>query len=277
MPHLNEKTYLTLWLVLSLTLFSPVQAAEDTTTSIFRFQQTMAQKGHAPAQYNLAMMYETGNGIAQDPEAARTWYTQAANQSYKPASRRLTYLDIVGTRSKADRSWLMQVHKDAQSGDGEAMLLLGQMYATGSGVTQELNVASRYLRKAVADNIPGSENELAQVEKTIRQKQADELARKKQQAEADKKLAQQKADARTAEQARIKRILMQKQLADAKALQQQQALAAQQETAAEKPVTSVITPALAAVEVKTPPANTTDAEVDLSPCRGRNRFAATCR
>lgn len=278
MPHLNEKTCLALCLALSMVLISPLQAAEDTSASIFKFQQAMAQKGHASAQYKLAMMYETGDGAEQNLDTARTWYKQAANQAYKPASHRLTYLDVAQAHSAADRTWLIQLHKDAQSGDGEAMLLLGQMYATGTGITQELTLASRYLRKASADNIPGSEAELIKVEKAIEQKQAETLARENRQAEADKKLAQQKADAELAKQARINRILLQKQLTDAQSIRRQRPVIASQPVSQAKPVTHTKAPALAAVEVVTQtPAPVAVAEIDMSPCSGRNRFAATCR
>lgn len=274
MPCLNEKSRFTLLLVLSFACL-PLLHAENTTSSVFKFQQTMAQKGLASAQYKLAMMYETGDGIPRDLSSARNWYQQAQGQSYKPASHRLKYLDIAQNHTPADRDWLKQLHQDAQAGDGEALFLLGQMYAAGTGVYQELHLAARYLRKASAENIPGSESELTQVEMAIAQKQQDDREKARLQADADKKLAQQKADA--VEQQRIQQILLLKQLADAKQLRQQQALAKQQATQARTQTPPKATALVSRQTVLPAVAPGSVIEVDLSPCSGRNRFASTCR
>ncbi|MCP3690097.1 MAG: SEL1-like repeat protein, partial [Gammaproteobacteria bacterium] len=36
-----------------------------------------ANQGLAGSQTTLAMMYEQGNGVEQDPEAAKLWYSRA--------------------------------------------------------------------------------------------------------------------------------------------------------------------------------------------------------
>jgi TPR repeat protein len=274
MPCLNDKRRFFLILVLSFACLPLLQAADNTTSSVFKFQQTMAQKGLASAQYKLAMMYETGDGIPQDLNSARNWYQQAQTQSYKPAGHRLKYLDIAQNHTPADRDWLKQLHQDAQAGNGEALFLLGQMYAAGTGVYQELHLAARYLRKASAENIPGSESELTQVEMAIAQKQQDDREKARLQADADKKLAQQKADA--VEQQRIQQILLLKQLADAKQLQQQ-AMAKQQRTKARTQTPPKATALVSRQTVLPAVAPGSVIEVDLSPCSGRNRFASTCR
>lgn len=278
MPLINEKNTLALCLILSLAHATSLQAAEDTSASIVKFQQTMATKGHATAQYKLAMLYETGDGVEQDLETARIWYGRAASQSYTPATHRMKYLDITQTGTSADKTWLKQLHRDAQAGDGEAMFLLGQMYARGTGITQELTLASRYLRKARAENIPGSEAELTQVDMAIKQRQAEALATEKRQAAVTARQTQQKADAKLAEQQRRQQILLQKKLADAQQFRQQQSLVKQPRLTPAQPVTQPVTRELANREM-TLPQTTASAvtEMDLSPCSGRNRFTSTCR
>lgn len=275
MPLINEKNSLALCLILSLVHAPSLQAAEDTSASIVKFQQTMATKGHATAQYKLAMLYETGDGVEQNLETARIWYGRAASQSYTPATHRMKYLDITQTGTSADKTWLKQLHRDAQAGDGEAMFLLGQMYARGTGITQELTLASRYLRQARAENIPGSEAELTQVDIAIEQRQAEALVTEKRQ---DAITAKQKADARLAEQQRRQQILLQKKLADAQQFRQQQSMVKQPRLTPVQPVTQPVTRELVNREM-TLPQTTASAvtEMDLSPCSGRNRFASTCR
>lgn len=257
MPLINEKTCLALSLILSLVHTPSLFASADTSASIVKFQQTMAAKGHATAQYKLAMMYETGTGVEQNLTTARSWYQTAASQSYAPATHRLRYLDLAQNRAPADKDWLKTLHRDAKSGDGEAMLLLGQMYSHGTGVTQELNLASQYLRKARAENIPGSDAELSRVENTI--KQQDELRAAEQRRT---ELASQRAQ--------------QKKLAEAQKIRQQPAHEKQAESKQPKPAPVTQTLAERKTALPAPPPGAVT-EMDMSPCSGRYRFVSTCR
>ena len=45
----------------------------------------LAEKGDAQAQYNLGVMYYTGDGVAQDYAEALRWYRLAAEQGYASA------------------------------------------------------------------------------------------------------------------------------------------------------------------------------------------------
>jgi TPR repeat protein len=271
MPLINEKTCLALSLILSLVHTPSLFASADTSASIVKFQQTMAAKGHATAQYKLAMMYETGTGVEQNLTTARSWYQTAASQSYAPATHRLRYLDLAQNRAPADKDWLKTLHRDAKSGDGEAMLLLGQMYSHGTGVTQELNLASQYLRKARAENIPGSDAELSRVENTI--KQQDELrAAEKRRTELASQRAQQKAEAQLAQQQRAQ----QKKLAEAQKIRQQPAHEKQAESKQPKPAPVTQTLAERKTALPAPPPGAVT-EMDMSPCSGRYRFVSTCR
>ena len=42
----------------------------------------LAEQGFARAQYNVGVMYETGEGVKKDPNAAVKFYTLAAEQGY---------------------------------------------------------------------------------------------------------------------------------------------------------------------------------------------------
>ena len=268
MPHLNDKRHLVLCFVLSFALsfvwLPLLHATDDTAASIAKFQQTMALKGHASAQYKLAMIYETGDGVTQDIPASRIWYSRAAEQAYKPAAHRLTYLNMRQNHRSADPHWLQELQRDA--GDGEIMLLIGQMYARGTGLTVDLKQASKYLRQARSQNIPGSETELAWVEARLKQQDDIQIAANLRVA-ADKKLPLQKTDTTAADKKRAQYIQQQQQLAQRQhTLAQQQRLTQATSTSPAKP------PALADRKVTTPLKDT-----NQSPCQGRHRFAPTCR
>ena len=44
-----------------------------------------AETGDADAQYNLGVMHYQGEGVAQDPKQAATWFCRAADQGHAQA------------------------------------------------------------------------------------------------------------------------------------------------------------------------------------------------
>ncbi|MBT8112724.1 MAG: SEL1-like repeat protein, partial [Gammaproteobacteria bacterium] len=151
--------------ILILLLTIPSLGVADTSTSVFRFQQKMAERGHAQAQYKLAMMYETGSGVNKNMVSASVWYRLAATQNYKPAKHRLTYLTIQQNGfDKEHEAWLKNLKRDAVYGDGEALFLLGQMHAQGIGVKKDLKKSISILKKATGANVLASESELLRVQ-----------------------------------------------------------------------------------------------------------------
>ena len=55
----------------------------------FHWFETAAEKGYARAQFNLAVMYEKGIGVATDKSKALMWYRKAAAQGNQEARKRL--------------------------------------------------------------------------------------------------------------------------------------------------------------------------------------------
>jgi TPR repeat protein len=82
-----------------------------------------AQQGDALAQLNLGLMYEGGQGVAQDYQEAVRWYRSAAEQ-----------------------------------GVGAAQENLGWMYGKGQGVAQDYVLSHMWFNLA-ADNIDSEEQE----------------------------------------------------------------------------------------------------------------------
>jgi len=46
----------------------------------FKWFHKSALKGYAPAQYEFALMFHYGNGVRQNRELARLWFTRAAKK-----------------------------------------------------------------------------------------------------------------------------------------------------------------------------------------------------
>jgi len=163
-------------LVLLCFSFSPPELLAgpyDPSASVFRFQKKMAERGIAESQLKLGLMYETGSGVKASQLNALIWYKKAAAQNYKPAINRLTYLEIRKSGfSPQHQAWLKELKKDASFNEGEALFLLGQMYAEGTGVEKDPQTALKLLRKAAAGNIPGSEAEIMRVENELSRLQA---------------------------------------------------------------------------------------------------------
>jgi len=81
------------------------------------FEQA-AKQGNADAQYQLGLMYETGQGVAQDYRRAAQWYEKAALQ-----------------------------------GHAQAQYQLGNLYREGLGVEESLIEAEQWWQRAAAQGI----------------------------------------------------------------------------------------------------------------------------
>jgi TPR repeat protein len=61
-----------------------------------RLIRPLANDGDASAQFNLGLMYATGQGVQQDNAAAALWFRKAAEQGYAPAQSNLGTLYLYG-------------------------------------------------------------------------------------------------------------------------------------------------------------------------------------
>ena len=156
-------------MLLSISIHFSIHAdSYDPSASVFLFQKQMAKRGNAESQFKLGLMYETGSGVNTSRALATSWYKKAAHQNYKPASNRLTYLEIKKSGfQEHHKKWLKALEDDARFNEGEALFLLGQMYSEGTAVNKSLTRSLSYLKKAAGGNIPGSEAEINRVEQEL--------------------------------------------------------------------------------------------------------------
>lgn len=185
MRHINR---LILFISLSFLLPAGVYAmgANEQSINVFNFQQKLANKGNARAQYKLATMYESGTGTEQDLEQAKHWYYKALSAGIKSASDRMTYLSIKqqGYDKAKNSAWLDSIKKDAKESKGDAMFLLAQLYREGLGVKKDLQKSLDILDQVSLLGAADVENEMALIQQEIeRNNKAKRKARKNQKIE----------------------------------------------------------------------------------------------
>lgn len=141
----------------------------DQTSNVFNFQQKMANNGNVGAQFKLATMYETGEGVTANIKQAKYWYAKAAATGSKPAMQRKLYLVTKekGYEQATDEAWLNGVKADANAHKGEAMLLLGQLYGEGIGVKKDLLKSLELLQQVQILGIANLEDEIVLIQNEI--------------------------------------------------------------------------------------------------------------
>lgn len=116
------------------------------TVEAIRYFRQSAEKGIRSAQYNLGVMYATGDGVEKAPEEAIKWYRQAAENGHANAQYNLGvfYREGLGTPADPKRAleWLTQA---AENGNAFAQINLARMYTLGNGVPKDLTRAYKWL------------------------------------------------------------------------------------------------------------------------------------
>ena len=183
----------------------------DQASNVFKFQQKLAMNGNEQAQYKLATMYETGDGVETDLEQAKHWYTKASALGNKAAEDRNTYLQIKqrGFNKTTDTAWLNGIKADADDNKVEALRLLGQLYRQGLGVDKDLNKSLDLLSQV---NIRGSANVDREIASILTEIESEKTAEKRlaEQREAARLLAIQEEQSRIAEEQANAELMAQK-------------------------------------------------------------------
>ncbi|CAL8330769.1 unnamed protein product [Gadus morhua 'NCC'] len=144
-----------------------------------------ARRGYSQAQYNAAVCWETGRGVAQDTEQALHYYWLAAAGGHAQAQYRYAKLLLTSRRQPDPHEWSAAVRllelsaasglteaqvflgsvfsqeavvdgrkavhylkMAAKSGDGRALLHLGRCYDRGFGVRQSSALATGFYERA---------------------------------------------------------------------------------------------------------------------------------
>ena len=127
----------------------------------FNKTESAAEKGDVTAQYYLAIIYSTGNGVTNDDAEAFKWMQLAAQQGMARAERKvgLMYQNGMGTTTNLDEA-VQWYQKAAAQGDAQAQVNLGWMYNNGVGVSQDYVEAAKFYREAAEQGHAMAQNNL---------------------------------------------------------------------------------------------------------------------
>ena len=114
-----------------------------------------AQEGLSLAQYNLGILYFTGQGVEQDFDEAFEWTKRAAEQGHLDAQFNLgsLYLDGQGTQISVLEgvNWFTQA---AKSGHANSAFTLAKMYQKGDFVDSDLVAAHAWAAQSEINEHP---------------------------------------------------------------------------------------------------------------------------
>ena len=120
-----------------------------------------AHADHAAAQFQLAVMFCTGQGVPKDLPQAIIWYDLAAQMGHKIAQYNLAVMLSNGQGCEPDPArgyhWF---EKAAAQGMPEAQLALGDMCHSGSGVPKDDTAARRWYQEAARSGNQAAEKRL---------------------------------------------------------------------------------------------------------------------
>ena len=143
-------------------------ARGDYATAV-KLMRPLADEGNPTAQYSLALMYHTGEGLPQSDAEAAKWYRKAADNGDARAQFNLAlmYRNGMGV-PKSDAEALKWYRKAADQGNAMAQNSLGLMYDAGEGVPKDDAEAVKWYRKAADQGNAKSQFNLAVMYATAR-------------------------------------------------------------------------------------------------------------
>lgn len=120
-----------------------------------------AKQNHTDAQYNLALIYITGNAAAKkDIQKAKEWLTKAANKNHKPSNKKLNELAVIAQNEQRELKF-QAVVDEANNGNAAQQFDLGMRYLLGYQVAIDKQQAFYWINKAAAKNHPLAQYQLA--------------------------------------------------------------------------------------------------------------------
>ncbi len=121
--------------------------ANSQVSQKFFYAKRAAERGNARAQYDLGLMYATGNGVAKNEALALMWFNRAAQNNFVKTAPK-TAPKIKGASKK-----FFYAKEAAAKGNARAQFDLAMMYLNGNGVAQNERLAFHYFHKAARNNL----------------------------------------------------------------------------------------------------------------------------
>ncbi|HCE37573.1 tetratricopeptide repeat protein, partial [Zymomonas mobilis] len=123
------------------------------------YQKAADQKFPA-AEYNIAYLYEKGQGVVQDQKVALAWYQKAADQGFVKAQLNLASLLYHQAKGKSQnyKEAALWYQKAAAQGDVVALFMLGKMAHLGEGAARNDVDAYMWFSLAAGLGLKNAEN-----------------------------------------------------------------------------------------------------------------------
>ena len=159
-------------LALASTAFADFRAGVDAYqrgNHMMAFQEfwTLAQEGHAGAQFNLGVMYANGLAVPQDFGQAARCYRLAAERGHALAQCNLGVLYEAGKGvTQNDGEAIHWYRLAAEQGNSGGQNNLGRMYEEGRGVPRDASEALDWYQKAAAQGNAQAQANLARLSAT---------------------------------------------------------------------------------------------------------------
>jgi TPR repeat protein len=145
----NKRRLLNLTLIFSILACNLPIAASEKMENLVEETRFKAEHNDPEAQYNLGLLLDKGQGLAQDKLQAISWFRKAAEQDYAKAQFLLGILYDQGLNVPQDYSQALKWYqKAAEQGYAKAEYNLAAMYDEGLGVGQDYTQAALWYRKS---------------------------------------------------------------------------------------------------------------------------------
>lgn len=126
-----------------------------------KWYRKAAEQGQADAQNNLAICYETGKGVLKDEKEAVKWYRKAAEQGDPTSQTNLGLVYHYGKGAlKDEKEAVKWYRKAAEQNFANAQFNLGWMYEKGKGTLKQPQEALKWYHKAAEQGHADAQNNL---------------------------------------------------------------------------------------------------------------------
>jgi TPR repeat protein len=116
--------------------------------------EPLAERGHAPAQFRMGVLYAAGEGVTRDLPKAASYYRQAAEQGHAEAQNALAFVYRVGNGVKQSFEESIKWYRlAAEAGVAEAQFNLGSLYAGGKGTERDFIEGYKWFSLAAAHDV----------------------------------------------------------------------------------------------------------------------------
>ena len=144
-----------------------------------RIWRPRAERGDARAAFGLGLLYDLGEGVGQDAEAAYTWYRRAAEAGYVLAEFNVAIMFDSGTgTTRNPTEAALWYARAAAHGYARAEYNLAQLYQAGEGVPRNLDMATSWYAASEAHGLSAAARKLASLREERRQATVSPVAAK---------------------------------------------------------------------------------------------------